>query len=161
MPGLAHVAVLVDPAMSISGPALHEMQGVAPGLGVQLHALRVHDVGELEETFAAIHRGTLRPRRPSGVGGEYPQSPHPAAWQRAASRRYGNGAMPWSMAACWPMDRIGLACGGTPPPMWTSFSKGPSQATCRWSGTEVRAGDQPQDRGSARPHYSADAALPG
>jgi putative tryptophan/tyrosine transport system substrate-binding protein len=56
VPGLAHVAVLVDPAMSISGPALHEMQGVAPGLGVQLHALRVHDVGELEETFAAIHR---------------------------------------------------------------------------------------------------------
>jgi len=56
VPALAHVAVLVDPAMPISGPALHEMQGVAPGLGVQLHALSVRDVGELEGAFAAMSR---------------------------------------------------------------------------------------------------------
>jgi putative ABC transport system substrate-binding protein len=56
VPALAHVAVLVDPAMPITGPALHEMQGVAPGLGVQLHALRVRDLGELEGAFAAMHR---------------------------------------------------------------------------------------------------------
>jgi ABC-type uncharacterized transport system substrate-binding protein len=56
VPGLAHVAVLVDPAMPISGPALQEMQGMAPRLGVQLHALRVRDLGELEEAFAAMNR---------------------------------------------------------------------------------------------------------
>jgi ABC-type uncharacterized transport system substrate-binding protein len=56
VPALAHVAVLLDPDMPISGPALQEMQDVAPGLGVQLHALRVRDLGELEGAFAAMNR---------------------------------------------------------------------------------------------------------
>jgi len=56
VPALAHVAILVDPAMPISGPALHEMQDMAPGLGVQLHALRVRDLGELEGAFTAMSR---------------------------------------------------------------------------------------------------------
>src|SRR5262249_30475492 len=56
VPTLAHVAVLVDPASPNSGPALHEMQGVALGLGVQLHALHVHELGELEGAFAAMSR---------------------------------------------------------------------------------------------------------
>jgi putative ABC transport system substrate-binding protein len=56
VPALAHVAVLVDPAMPISGPALQEMQGVAPRLGVQLQALSVRDLGELEGAFAAMNR---------------------------------------------------------------------------------------------------------
>jgi len=56
VPTLAHVAVLVDPASPNSGPVLHEMQGVAPGLGVQLHAVQVHELGELEGAFAAMSR---------------------------------------------------------------------------------------------------------
>jgi putative ABC transport system substrate-binding protein len=56
VPALAHVAVLVDPNMPITGPALHEMQDIAPGLGVQLHALSVRDLNELEGAFAAMHR---------------------------------------------------------------------------------------------------------
>jgi len=56
VPAITHVAVLLDPEMPITGQALHEMQAVAPGLGVQLQALSVSDLGELEGTFAAMRR---------------------------------------------------------------------------------------------------------
>jgi putative ABC transport system substrate-binding protein len=56
IPALVRVAVLADPTMPITGPALHEMQVAAPTLGVQLQALSVHEVGELEGAFAAMRR---------------------------------------------------------------------------------------------------------
>ena len=56
VPALARVAVLSDPDMPITGPALHEMQGTAPALGVQLQSLSVRDLGELEGAFAAMRR---------------------------------------------------------------------------------------------------------
>jgi putative ABC transport system substrate-binding protein len=56
VPALARVAVLSDPDMPITGPALHEMQGTAPALGVQLQSLSVRDLGALEGAFAAMRR---------------------------------------------------------------------------------------------------------
>jgi putative ABC transport system substrate-binding protein len=56
VPALVRVAVLVGPDMPITGPALHEMQGTAPALGVQLQALSVRELGELEGAFAAMRR---------------------------------------------------------------------------------------------------------
>jgi putative ABC transport system substrate-binding protein len=50
------VAVLANPTIPITGPALHEMQVAAPTLGVQLQALSVREVGELEGAFAAMRR---------------------------------------------------------------------------------------------------------
>src|SRR5262245_13576471 len=48
VPALTRVAVLSDPDTPITEPALHEMQGAAPTLVVQLQALSVREVGELE-----------------------------------------------------------------------------------------------------------------
>jgi putative tryptophan/tyrosine transport system substrate-binding protein len=56
VPALSRVAVLSDPNIPITGVALHEMQGAAPALGVQLQSLSVPDVGELEGAFAAMRR---------------------------------------------------------------------------------------------------------
>ena len=56
IPALVRVAVLADPTIPITGPALHEMQVAAPTLGVELQALNVHEVGELEGAFAAMRR---------------------------------------------------------------------------------------------------------
>jgi putative ABC transport system substrate-binding protein len=56
VPALSRVAVLSEPTVPITGPALHAMQGAAPTLGVQLQALSVRDGGELEGAFAAMRR---------------------------------------------------------------------------------------------------------
>jgi putative ABC transport system substrate-binding protein len=56
VPALSRVAVLSDPNIPITGPALHEMQVAAPTLAIQLQLLRVRDLGELEGVFAAMRR---------------------------------------------------------------------------------------------------------
>jgi ABC-type uncharacterized transport system substrate-binding protein len=54
VPAISRVAVLSDPNIPITGVALHEMQGAAPALGVQLQSLSVREVDELEGAFAAM-----------------------------------------------------------------------------------------------------------
>jgi ABC-type uncharacterized transport system substrate-binding protein len=54
VPALSRVAVLADPNIPITGPAVHEMQVAAPTLVIQLQVLRVRDLGELEGALAAI-----------------------------------------------------------------------------------------------------------
>jgi ABC-type uncharacterized transport system substrate-binding protein len=56
VPAVSRVAVLSNPDIPITGPALQEMQVAAPTLGVQLQSLSVHDPGECEGTFAAMSR---------------------------------------------------------------------------------------------------------
>jgi putative ABC transport system substrate-binding protein len=56
VPTASHVAVLADPDMPIIGPALKEMQVVAPTLRVRLQSLSVRDPGELNGAFAAMSR---------------------------------------------------------------------------------------------------------
>jgi putative tryptophan/tyrosine transport system substrate-binding protein len=56
VPALARVAVLSDPNIPATGLVLHELQGAAPALGVQLQSLSVRHVGELEGAFAAMRR---------------------------------------------------------------------------------------------------------
>src|SRR5262249_34868075 len=46
VPAISRMAVLSDPSTPSTGPVLHEMQAVAPALGVQLQAVSVRDVGE-------------------------------------------------------------------------------------------------------------------
>jgi ABC-type uncharacterized transport system substrate-binding protein len=56
VPALARVAVLSDPNIPATGLVLHELQGAAPALGVQLQSLSVRHVGELEGAVAAMRR---------------------------------------------------------------------------------------------------------
>jgi putative ABC transport system substrate-binding protein len=56
VPAISRVAVLSEPNIPITGVALHKMQVAAPALGVQLQALRVRELGELEGAFAAMRR---------------------------------------------------------------------------------------------------------
>ena len=54
VPTISRVATLSHPDTPITGPALKEIQVVAPALGVQLQALSVREPNELEGAFAAM-----------------------------------------------------------------------------------------------------------
>jgi putative ABC transport system substrate-binding protein len=71
MPTISRVAVLSEPAVPVTGVTLHEMQTVAPTLGVHLQSLSVRDVGELEGAFATMRREHAEALVliPSAIGG--------------------------------------------------------------------------------------------
>src|SRR5262245_51448947 len=56
VPTISRVAMLSHPDTPITGPALQELQGVAPALGVQLQSLSVRDPGEFAGALAAMSR---------------------------------------------------------------------------------------------------------
>jgi len=57
VPRIRRVAVLFDPANPVNIPAWKEMEGVAPGLGLQLLPLEVRGPEEYEPAFGAAARG--------------------------------------------------------------------------------------------------------
>jgi putative ABC transport system substrate-binding protein len=56
VPRVAHIAVLRNPDFPDTGPAVHELEGVARTLGVQLRFLEGRDPNEFEPAFAAMKR---------------------------------------------------------------------------------------------------------